>query len=117
MASDEVCATLPKTTCATASGATPACASAAFAACTPRSVAERSRSVPPYVPKGVRLAPRKTTSVEVADRMGSSRSSSNAAEQHVHGRGEEHDRERGDAEGERVVAAQVAPSGAAVPRA
>src|SRR5690606_36019627 len=66
MASREGCATLPTTTCPTSSGATFACSRAALPATTARSVAERSLSVPPKVPKGVRLAARKTISVLVA---------------------------------------------------
>src|SRR6266702_5182981 len=119
MASEEVWATLPKTTWSTRSGEIPACASAARAAWTPRSVAERSLSEPPYVPNGVLLAARKTTSVEVAERMGapSGGDLSRTAQQDVHGRSEEERRERGDGEGERRRAAELAPPIAGVPGA
>src|SRR4051794_34433012 len=48
----------------TASAATPDCASAALAAWTASSVAERPLSVPPMVPKAVRLAPTMTSDFE-----------------------------------------------------
>src|SRR3954465_10624969 len=63
MASALVCRTLPKTTLSTSCGATLDWASAAFEAWTARSVADTSLSEPPYVPKGVRFAARKTISV------------------------------------------------------
>src|SRR5512134_809677 len=46
----------------TSAGATPARSKAATAACTPRSVAERSLSLPPKAPKPVRTPERKTMS-------------------------------------------------------
>ncbi len=51
-----VCATLPKKTESMISGRPPACAMAARAATAPSSVAVRPLSVPPKVPKAVRLA-------------------------------------------------------------
>src|SRR5690606_2303369 len=66
MASRDVCATLPTTTWSTSSGATPDCSSAALAATTARSVAVRSFSAPPKMPKGVRFTARKTISVSNA---------------------------------------------------
>src|SRR5580765_3422885 len=65
MASELVWTTLPKTTLSKSSGFRPDWAMAAFAACTPRSVADWSFSAPPKVPNGVRLAARKTISVEM----------------------------------------------------
>src|SRR5262245_58132124 len=62
MASAEVWITLPKTTCCTSSGWIFAWASAAFALSTARSVAVRSFSAPPKVPKAVRFADRIQTS-------------------------------------------------------
>src|SRR5712671_4921632 len=71
MASALVCNTLPKTTLSTSSRETLDWASAAFAAWTARSVADTSLSEPPYVPKGVRFAARKTISVGMGFIQGS----------------------------------------------
>src|SRR6267143_2207095 len=63
MASADVWRALPKTLWPTSAGGTPERSSACFAATAPSSIAERSFSVPPKVPKPVRTPERNTTSV------------------------------------------------------
>src|SRR5512138_1820016 len=94
MASALVCATLPTTTWPKSSTGTPACAIAAFAACTPSSVAERSLSVPPKVPKGVRFAARMTRSFCPARFMAPPSTRDKRSYHAFHGEDQERDRER-----------------------
>src|SRR2546423_1706192 len=70
-ASPEVWRTLPKMTCSICFGSTLDFSSAPFAAMTPRSVAEVSRSAPPYVPKAVRAPSMMTMSFTDGSRAAS----------------------------------------------